>query len=350
MNGNGDNTPKAILPPVSAISSPAPLMGGPNSYAFMNSLRSGPLSPVMLQGPISNGSLAFDTHIRSGLTPNESGIRSGLTPGGSGSMFPVPSPSPAGFLQFGTSTPSTMEFHKTALSAASALRKQQHPPPPLNPIQPPLTKPDFPPPSQANDNHNKPRQMSNAYDTDPTHHAANSLFMLAQAHQQNDQFPPNSNGPPMSAPNAVSQGKMSPNPKKRSLVTSSAMTRAPGQNNMSGNVRGMSEMSEDMGSDSDDSDDLRQSKNGKRGASARARKDSKSNKRTKVNNQGSTGGSGDDQDNLDQHNENGKKMTDEEKRKNFLERNRFVCPYALHPIKPIHSSSKLTVCVIVLPP
>ncbi|KAH7113696.1 Aft1 HRA domain-containing protein [Dactylonectria estremocensis] len=64
-----------------------------------------------------------DTHLRGGFpTPNESSLRSGLTPGGSGSMFPAPSPnSQALFAQLasGGATPSTIDFHRTAISAAA---------------------------------------------------------------------------------------------------------------------------------------------------------------------------------------------------------------------------------------
>ncbi|KAF8471179.1 Aft1 HRA domain-containing protein [Kalaharituber pfeilii] len=303
----------------------------------MNSLRSGPLSPAMLQGPISNAPLGFDTHhIRTGLTPNESGIRSGLTPGGSGSMFPVPSPSPASFLQFGSSTPSTMEFQKTALSAASALRKQ-HPPPALNPIPPPLTKPDFSVSANEDRDHNnsttKPRQLSNAFDTDPAHHAANGLYLLAQAHQSDHQYSSNTAAASTNAGGAQNQssippmqGDNSPNSKKRNIMNNNtSVARAGTSSNTPANIRGVSEMSEDVASESEDSDDkgskAGETKNGKRGAARTRKTDAKSNKRTKTG-QGSTGGSGDDQENETQPTDTTKKMTDEEKRKNFLERNR----------------------------
>lgn len=330
---NGDSTQKAILPPASAIASPASLIGGSNTFPFIGSLRSGPLSPAMLQGPISNGPLGFDTHhIRTGLTPNESGIRSGLTPGGSGSMFPVSSSSPASFLQFGSSTPSTVEFQKTALSVASVLRKQ-HPPPALNP---PLSKPDFSVAAPDTREHNaaptKPRQLSNAFDTDSAHHAANGLYLLAQAHQNDHQYSTSATTNTAVVSNqtniASEQDYTSPTSKKRALVNNMSIPRSQGVSTVPGNVRGVSEVSEDLGgSDSDDSDDKRggvDSKGTKRGV-ARARKtDTKSNKRTKVS-QGSTNGSGDDPENDAQTNDS-KKMTDEEKRRNFLERNRFASP------------------------
>ncbi|KAI5808063.1 Aft1 HRA domain-containing protein, partial [Peziza echinospora] len=339
VNGT-ENTPKAILPPASAIQSPAPLIGA--GYSFHNSLRNGPLSPAMLQGPISsNGALGFDSHIRSGLTPNESGIRSGLTPGGSGSMFPVPSPSPASFLQFGTSTPSTMEFQKTALSALS----KQHQRSSLSSIPPMLTKPEFAVPQNDDRDHtgnpsvNKSRQLSNNYDTDSAHHAANGLFMLAQAHQS-DQFAPQNNNAPSNNPaNVQPQITMvppptdsSPNSKKRSIVTNASMSRGPNMSNIATThnisnhaINHNTNHSNNLPPNHPTNHSTNHMANNIRGmTSARARKnDSKSNnKRAKIS-QGSVGpGSGDDQDPDNQLNENGKKMTDEEKRKNFLERNR----------------------------
>lgn len=320
---NGDSTPKTILPPASAITSPAPLIGGANTYGFMSSLRSGPLSPAMLEGPITNGPLGFDTHhIRTGLTPNESGIRSGLTPGGSGSMFPVSTPSTA-FIPFGSSTPNTLEFQKTAMS----LKKQ----PALNP---PLNKPDFSVAAPDTREHNtastaKPRQLSNAFDTDSAHHAANGLYLLAQAHQNDHQYSTSvtTNTAVVSNQTNLTSGQddTSPTSKKRPLVNNMSIPRSQGISTVPGNFRGVSEISEDLGSDSDDSDDKRgggDSKGAKRGV-ARARKsDSKSNKRAKVS-QGSANGSGDDPENEAQTID-GKKMTDEEKRRNFLERNRFA--------------------------
>ncbi|ORY76980.1 hypothetical protein BCR37DRAFT_389247 [Protomyces lactucae-debilis] len=93
-----------MLPSVAALTSPAPA-GQAGSMGQMNggwspfgSLRSGPLSPAMLLGP--SGLAGYDGSMRTGLTPNESSIRTGLTPRGeaaapSNGNFPMASPNTA---------------------------------------------------------------------------------------------------------------------------------------------------------------------------------------------------------------------------------------------------------------
>lgn len=110
---------KSLLPPVAALTSPS-LPGVTSAPGYWpDSLRAGPLSPAMLAGPAVAGGY-FESIARGFPTPNESSMRTGLTPGGGGSMFPAPSPSGQPFpsLQSGTSTPSTLEFQRTALNAA----------------------------------------------------------------------------------------------------------------------------------------------------------------------------------------------------------------------------------------
>src|SRR6185436_4720757 len=100
--------------------SPSQFPGGTPGWG--GSLRSGPLSPAMLTGPTAQSDY-FDPHFRGSFpTPNESSMRTGLTPGGGGSMFPAPSPNSQALfnqLQSGGATPSTLDFHRTALSAAA---------------------------------------------------------------------------------------------------------------------------------------------------------------------------------------------------------------------------------------
>lgn len=102
---NGE-TPKPMLPPLASIASPSG-----DSYAWgmsatdLGSLRSGPLSPAMLAGPQNTSgvagssaslALAFDASGfgRTGLTPS-----TGLTPLVAGPVsFPPPSPNTAAFL------------------------------------------------------------------------------------------------------------------------------------------------------------------------------------------------------------------------------------------------------------
>ncbi|EJT97614.1 hypothetical protein DACRYDRAFT_24992 [Dacryopinax primogenitus] len=93
-------TPKPILPPVAAISSPS--TGFEWQSGDLSSLRSGPLSPAMLAGPrerpTPSGLTPFvGGEFRSGLTPDVG--RTGLTPLVGGPVsFPPPSPNTAAFL------------------------------------------------------------------------------------------------------------------------------------------------------------------------------------------------------------------------------------------------------------
>ena len=127
---------KTALPPVSALTSPAPLEPGPHfSWSGLSSsLRAGPLSPAMLTGPaghnaMTHGPSALGANSAStGMTPqagngafDPSNFRTGFTPGGGtgftpgfgsmmgmGSMvngmpaFPLPSPNTAAFLSMVT--------------------------------------------------------------------------------------------------------------------------------------------------------------------------------------------------------------------------------------------------------
>lgn len=313
----------------------------------------------MLQGPASNSNgVGFESHIRTGLTPNESGIRSGLTPGGSGSIFAAPSSAMFQFVGSGGATPGTMEFHKTAIAAA---RKSQ---PPLNTSHQISVKPEENA-SGLNNEHDqqKPRQHSDPYHgSDPAHNAASGLFLLAQAqHQQGDtnavgtgyqggnQLPsgmPVSNGGPIE--------NSSPSLAKRAVVNSannaamsSAVNRSVSGGSMANSVRGMSEISDDF-SDSGGEGEMQNLNTNSGSRNTRARKGknsgpttarrkaedqspgggrSQQNKKTKGNQgQSVSGGSDDGNDGMDmddnQTGKDGKKMTDEEKRKNFLERNR----------------------------
>ncbi|CUS15265.1 unnamed protein product [Tuber aestivum] len=360
------NTPKTILPPVTAITSPASLLpGGSGGSAFnwgLNSLRSGPLSPAMLQGPASNSnvgsssSLAFDAHIRTGLTPNESGIRTGLTPGGSGSLFP-PSAGNALFQQFlgGGATPGTMEFQRTALSAA---RKSSHPAPPLmSPQQQHIKSEDR---ASGLDQQKRP-QLDNYRAADPAHNAANGLFLLANAqHQQQEAVgtsgagmnagsaPSYPGGPVQSGATAIDGS--SPSLAKRALVNNASnaamgvnVNRSVSGGSIPNSVRGISEISDDFGGSSDEEMQNTGSRRNARPKNPKSKQSAASTGRRKADDspggpgrsqskkvkgpQGQSmsvsGGSDDGQDDgKDENGKDTKKMTDEEKRKNFLERNR----------------------------
>lgn len=164
--GTQSSSKSNVLPPVAHLTSPSPLM--PNTWGF-NSLRSGPLSAGMLPGP--QGSFDPSTS-RTGLTPIESGIRTGLTPGGSGSMFPAPSPTTAtlfGLMPGGTpgSTPG---------SAMTSQNMTNH-----NKMQ---STNDYDTSHHHNSSHQSHQQGNGkGHAVDPDSAAANGLFLLSQAQE-----------------------------------------------------------------------------------------------------------------------------------------------------------------------
>ncbi|KAL2865755.1 bZIP transcription factor atfA [Aspergillus lucknowensis] len=328
FGGSGETPGKSILPPVASITSPA--LPGTSSaggaYNWSNSLRSGPLSPAMLAGP-AGGSDYFDSIGRGFPTPNESSLRTGLTPGGGGSMFPAGSPNSQALLQQlqnGGATPSTIEFHRTALNVA----KKNGAPPTSNPS----AEPD-----QGSQNVTATMDIKTTQPAtvDPFGHhdatdAANGLFMLAKGGQ------PNAN-----------QFAAVPNPSAlppQTLQTNELVHDPSTSRRQSVNVDGVTTAREASGEASDIQTEQAKPAargRGKRNTSTKATntagtrrkaEDSAqgSNKRTKHNNGSATtespseGESADEEQQPAQKKKQGdsKKMTDEEKRKNFLERNR----------------------------
>lgn len=326
--GGGPETPGGTkLPPVAALTSPSSLLPGGNSTPFNwggGSLRTGPLSPAMLSGP-ANDYFSDTHHLRGGFpTPNESSLRSGLTPGGSGSMFPAPSPnSQALFAQLasGGATPSTLDFHRTAMSAAAAKRDQNNTSgqPPAQ--QQPVTSQPADMPNGTTTVKSEPKQASGPFDPHDND-AANGLFMLAQGAQTRNGTQPatqfNTSGPP---------GHAHPAP-------------APAQNsNASPQMSTGNAASRGVSEGTNGSDDSEQAKPAIKGRGKKAT--GAANGRRKAEDvpakappskkvKGNAGAihamepdySDDDEDD-DGDDPNSKiKMTDEEKRKNFLERNR----------------------------
>lgn len=274
---------KDLLPGVASITSPAPLGTGNASltggFGWGGSLRSGPLSPAMLSGPQGD---YFDS-IRSFPTPNESSLRTGLTPGGGGSMFPAPSPGTQAFLNAfsGGATPSALDFQRAAASASIKTAK----PEPTNTSAPSVRT--------------QPAAMNTTSLPHPDNEAANGLFMLAQASA------PQSNHP-------YSNGA------------------ATARNN--GSISATSNPTQDDASD-DNKNNIRKSKRASAGKNSRRKTDDSitkqqpAAKKGKVDNKSSVDRSPDmeDMDSDDMEADlpkDTRKMTDEEKRKNFLERNR----------------------------
>ena len=299
----------------------------------------------MLGGPIGTGDY-FDPSIRGSFpTPNESSLRTGLTPGGGGSMFPAPSPNSQAIfqqLQSGGATPSTLDFHRTAMTAAAAQKNIQTV---ANGAasQSANKRAPIAPMDQSTQGQNQ------AFGENQQHNdAANGLFLLAQAgtDQGNNQFAiPN---PPSNIVQNNSQG--------RAQETPTNMSKRVGRNGngsiggiSSGSARGQSELSGERSDSAEQAMPTTRtrskrtsttkgaaSNNGRRKADETPSKQPPA-KKTKI----SSGNNGlnldmtidgmeseEEQEQLnikeEQYHENGKKMTDEEKRKNFLERNRYV--------------------------
>ena len=347
--GNPSSETPGKLPSVAALTSPAPLTGNANlggAYNWSNSLRSGPLSPAMLSGPTVEAGYS-DSHLRGSFpTPNESSLRTGLTPGGGGSMFPAPSPNSQALfshLASGGATPSTLEFHRSAINAAAVNRK---------PDQQTFVN-GF---SQAVEqktqiaNMDQPTHQQSSYPHLGQHDndAANGLFLLAQAgneSQSANQFAVPTQSAQSMRVTSQSQ-ETSPNMMKRGVRNGNG---AITDNNQT-STRGMSEQSGDMSEANSLTKPGTRAKNKRsssgKGPATNRRKAEDSTSKQPLNKKAKTRASNssanidmsmegidtDDEQNIkeeqyqenkeDQYNENGRKMTDEEKRKNFLERNR----------------------------
>jgi ATF/CREB family transcription factor len=336
------------LPSVAALTSPSSLLPGNTPFAWGGgSLRTGPLSPAMLSGPTNDYFGDTTHHIRGGFpTPNESSLRTGLTPGGSGSMFPAPSPnSQAIFAQLAggpTATPNTIDFHRTAVSAAAAKREQAQAQQQQQQQQQPAAQaaPTSQPQEMANGA--QPPKAESKAPTGPfdphDNDAANGLFMLAQG--RNTTQPPTVQQYAVVPPAQVQPHPItSAAPAVQPVNTSPQMNGGPSLTGSS--VRGVSEAS--AGSDESEMARPNTRARGKRnssGAAANSRRKAEdapakgpASKKSKTNGGGASISSIDmDHSDDDDHHDDGKddgtgprsKMTDEEKRKNFLERNRYV--------------------------
>ena len=313
------------LPSVAALTSPSGVLGG-TTPGFWGSLRSGPLSPAMLSGPQRDDYFSDGHHLRGGFpTPNESSMRSGLTPGGGGSMFPEPSPNSQAFglIASGVATPSTLDFHRTALSAAAAQKREA--------------------PQQQNDITSQPQDPTNGMDVKPSvpgqfdqhdaNDAANGLFLLAQTSAARNGSQPTNHY------KMASQMPVQAHSHTMPMVGQSTDT-SPVMRNQNGSIsttsgRGVSEMS-GMSEENEQPNKPNTRGKGKRNPTVASQTNGRrkadetsskapSSKKAKANNGHAMSEPPSEEEpdlSKDEYNANGKKMTDEEKRKNFLERNR----------------------------
>jgi ATF/CREB family transcription factor len=278
----------------------------------------------MLTGPTGTQDYFDPSFSRGFPTPNESGLRTGLTPGGGGSMFPAPSPNSQALfnsLQSGGATPSTLDFYRTSVGAKAASQSNSYNGPTSQPTDPQL---------QSTMDRSQPSAQPDPFgqqhaDAD----AVNGLYMLAQANSngiRNNQF---------SVPNQQMQTSMSMQPGS-SAANTSPVTRRGAKNSIGSNDT--NEMSD--AEESEPSKPATRSR-GKKAATSKSttannrRKaedtpaKTPANKRSKANSGAIQEVEKSDDEDMSPHAEtSNKKMTDEEKRKNFLERNR----YASHPL------------------
>ncbi|KAK4224879.1 transcription factor atf1 [Podospora fimiseda] len=346
-SGAAPETPGGTkLPSVAALTSPSSLLPGTGQTPFGwggGGLRNGPLSPAMLSGPTTDY-FADTHHIRGSFpTPNESSLRTGLTPGGSGSMFPVPSPNTQAIFQLtgGAATPSTIEFQRTALAAAAKREQAQNQAGtlPLAPTSQPQDLSNGVVPLKHPEPIKPPTSSYDPHDND----AANGLFMLAQGAQGR-----NGVQPPVPSYASVPPAQVHAHPIQPPAPAVQPINTSPHMNGR----RETRSVSEAVSAQSDESE-LAAHQNtratrakGKRGSTSTTagtrRKAEDAPAKTPANKKSKTNGNGhravsaagsydemdhsddDDEDHHDNHKEGGSrsKMTDEEKRKNFLERNR----------------------------
>ncbi len=244
-------------------------------------------------------------------------------------MFPAPSPNSQALynsLASGGATPSTLEFHRTAMNAAAAQKRID-----LQSQQNITSQPQ----DMLNGMENKSLQNQPANEVFGQHDAndaANGLFMLAQSRQGSQ-----GNAYAMAQQQPV---HAHPQPSNMMAVQSTETSPTLANRNHSGSLstasgRGVSEMSEESEQKSRPNTRGRGKKstaaqtNGRRKIEDTPSKGPAA-KKSKANNGGASMSlmepeppSEEEPDmTKDEYNANGKKMTDEEKRKNFLERNR----------------------------
>lgn len=252
-------------------------------------------------------------------------------------MFPAPSPNTqAMFAQLAGSgaTPGTLDFHRTAMTAAAANKQNGNVQPQAVTSQPQeiangtaAAKAETKPPTGPFDPH----------DND----AANGLFMLAQG--RNSAQAPN---PPYTIP-PQQQAVVHPTDAIPSVAqTNGGSPQLNGNASVTGSsARGVSEAAS---AGSEESEQARPSTRGKgkRTSTATATTNGRrkaddapakapANKKAKTNGATTNGVNGDmdhsDDDTRRDDNGSKSKMTDEEKRKNFLERNRYVARHDAGP-------------------
>ena len=280
----------------------------------------------MLTGP-TNQTDYFSESFRGFPTPNESSLRTGLTPGGGGSMFPAPSPNTQAIfnLQSTGVTPGTAEFQQSALRAAAQAQANQNKATTTGPTSQPETV------TAGMDRTNFPlqqpqrRTQADPYANHDVSNAANDLLSFATQNggARNGQQPYSmaSQQQGMHAGHMPVQPVSHDNSRRNTKGSINSMTGSADTGDFS-----ESGQSEEAKSNSR-SRGKKGAANGKQSAGTKRKADEPKGNARKKSVAASIGDEDEDMhsdDDMKNEEMGGKKMTDEEKRKNFLERNRYA--------------------------
>ncbi|KAH7383886.1 Aft1 HRA domain-containing protein [Pyrenochaeta sp. MPI-SDFR-AT-0127] len=323
-NPNAVETPggRTVLPPVANITSPSPLPGITPGW---QSLRAGPLSPAMLSGPTGQTDY-FSESFRGFPTPNESSLRTGLTPGGGGSMFPAPSPNTQAIfnLQSAGVTPGTADFQQSALRAAA---QANHSKPTTSA---PTSQPEAVVAGMDRQNNFQQQQQQRTQNDPYANHdvssAANDLLSFASQNggARNGQ-PAFSMPPQQQSMNAGHMPVQPVNPNHARRDTKGSINSIQSAETGDFSESGQSEQTKTATR----SRAKKGAANGKQAAGTKRKADDAPKGGRKKSNAAPSIGDemeddSDDENNIkeEEYDSKGRKMTDEEKRKNFLERNR----------------------------
>ncbi|KAF1937678.1 hypothetical protein EJ02DRAFT_356271 [Clathrospora elynae] len=319
---------RPILPPVANIASPSPLPG--ITPGWQGGLRAGPLSPAMLSGPTGQTDY-FSESFRGFPTPNESSLRTGLTPGGGGSMFPAPSPNTQAIfnLQGAGVTPGTAEFQQSAMRAAA----QHHANLNKSSTSAPTSQPEAVTAGMDRQNNyqqvQQPQQraQNDPYSNHDVSSAANDLLSFASQNgaARNNQ-PPYSMASQQQSMNVAHMPVQPVNANHGRRDTKGSINSIQSAETGDFSESGQSEQTKNATR----SRGKKAAANGKQAAGIKrkaddAQKGGPRKKSSAAQMMGDDMDEGDsDEDNIkeEEYDSKGRKMTDEEKRKNFLERNR----------------------------
>lgn len=277
-------------------------------------------------------------------------------------MFPQPSPNSQALfsqLQSGGATPGTLDFHRTAMTARAhsqaggygLTQNGQTSQPQQNPnIQPDLDSKPYAsntsqPQQQGPQQSQQQQQQQEENRQDPfsshqTNDAANGLFMLAQAGgQQQQRNGQHGYGVQQQQPQQQYQQNIQQQPQQQQQHgTSPDMNNRGPKGSIGSTMSGSTENGQgDYSDGSVDVKPARGGRGGKKGSAGKGAANAKrkneetpsrpqNNKRQRGANGESLQGSEEPEDEpspeMEENGPDGRKMTDEEKRKNFLERNR----------------------------